>query len=634
VSRQRRPTRADRISSGSSGAEVAHSDSAGHDLGPTWALAILIAAVVAAYANGFQADFVFDGQGGIVNNAEIRRLWPPAYLTNNTRPLVYLTFALNYAAGGLSPPGYFAVNLAIHLACAATLLSVVRQTLLLPKLCERYGSRATSLALATALVWAVHPLQTQAVTYLYQRLESLVSLFILLSLYAFIRSLPSGSRRWQAAAIAASAAGMASKELAVVIPILVLWYDRALVSVSWPALWSVRGRFHALLFSTWGWLALLMISHATLYPRGGIGSAAGVTSWEYARSQSGVILHYLRLWFWPIGQCLDYDWPIAETTAAIVLPALAIGGLLGLTVVGMWRRPELAFVGGWFFVLLAPTSSIVPIRDLAFEHRMYLPSCALAVLTVLTLDGLLERLESRRCWWAAIGGIALFLAILSFERNKAYHSEEIMWRNVLAIVPENARGHLNLSRALLRAGRFEEARPHAAEAARLTPDDAMAHNNLGLCLLQQGAGAEAVAHFQRALELDPKMVEAYLNLGNYYSAEQPQQSLALFREAVRIDPASADAWVNLGVMLLHHERDAASARQAYERAIALHPGHAAAHFNVVVLLSDQGDASGAIRHLSTAAQLNPADREARARLEEIRRELAAAARPRLPAGEN
>ena len=215
---------------------------------------------VAAYHNSFAGPCVFDDVPWIVENPSIRSLWPIGHLLApqsardvGGRPVVSLTLAVNYALGGTDVWGYHAVNLAIHILAAWTLLGVTRRTLLSPRLQERFGSAATPLALMVAILWTVHPLQTEAVTYLIQRTEALVGLLYLLTLYCVIRGATSSrATRWYSAAVAASLLGMATKELMATAPVIVLLYDRTFLAGSFREALRRRYGLYLALAATWG----------------------------------------------------------------------------------------------------------------------------------------------------------------------------------------------------------------------------------------------------------------------------------------------------------------------------------------------------------------------------------------------
>ena len=354
-------------------------------------LLVLVAGVL-VYCNSFDGSFVFDDGPDIVDKEEIRRLWPIwGHLARGSRPLVDLSLAINYHIGQLDVWGYHAFNLVVHLLAGLTLFGVVRRTLLLEGLRSSFGRSAHWLALAVSLIWVVHPLQTESVTYVIQRAESMMGLFYLLTLYGVIR----GSRSqwawwWYAGAGVACALGMSSKPVMITAPFVVLLYDRIFLSRSFAAVLRRRWGLYAVLVASWLVLARSGIIQGVLNPDPrpptvGLGYQ-GFSPMEYAFTQPGVILHYLRLSFWPHPLCLDYRWPVETAPLAIAAPALVILALLALTVWALWRRPRLAFLGAWFFLVLAPTSSIIPIQDVAFEHRMYLPLAGVVVLVVIAGD--------------------------------------------------------------------------------------------------------------------------------------------------------------------------------------------------------------------------------------------------------
>ncbi|MBU0717502.1 MAG: glycosyltransferase family 39 protein, partial [Planctomycetes bacterium] len=327
---------------------------------------ILVAAGVLAYANSFPGDFVFDDGKHIVENERIRRIWPPGELLSCRRPVVELSLAFNYAISGLRPWSYHAFNLAVHLVAGLTLYGIVRRTLeRTPLLCSAAKAAGNSpehqiprglkpaarhtktgnapacqlptsptsvsarwLALVVALIWLVHPLQTQSVTYLIQRGESLMGMFYLLSLYGLIRG--EGSTRtvvWYLLTVCACALGMVSKAVMVSAPLMILIYDRVFLSPTLRQALRRRWGFYVGLASTWGLLWVCGVAPAVLsasHPHATVGFSARDMSWfDYALTQPEVILHYLRLSFWPASLCLDYAWPVVES-ARSAIPAITI----------------------------------------------------------------------------------------------------------------------------------------------------------------------------------------------------------------------------------------------------------------------------------------------------------------------
>ena len=582
---------------------------------------LIIAAGLGVYANSFAGPFIFDDIHSIVENPSLRHLWPLGkLLARTTRPLVDLSLALNYAWGRLDVRGYHAVNLAIHLAASLTLFGILRQALRSERMRVADGETVRWLPLAMTLLWLVHPLQTESVTYLIQRAEALAGFFSLLTLYCAIRGAVGPHRRgWDAAAILSCACGIASKATAVTVPLLILLYDRVFVFPSFRQAIRPRAWLYGGLAATWGLLAVLLATTPHLAEKVGWG-ARGLTPLAYAATQPAVVLHYLTLAVWPARLCLDYGWLLATTAAEIWPPAVLIAILLLAATLWAFRyRPRLGFLGAWFFLTLAPSSSVIPLADLAVEHRMYLPLAAVITLVVLAGERLLRVLiaSSRvRTVVAAtlLIGLVAALGARTIRRNGDYRSEVSIWRDAIVQRPTSARAHTNLCEALTRQGRLQEAIAQCAEALTIRPDSIEAHLNLGVALARDGHPDAAIPHYQEALRLapaspkahtdlatallqqgklqdakahlitalrwQPEFAEAHYNLGNAFADEgRLTDAMAQYAEALRLNPLLADAQNNWGnVLVLQGERDAALAH--YAEALRIDPSHPKARHNV------------------------------------------------------
>jgi tetratricopeptide (TPR) repeat protein len=497
---------------------------------------LIVGALLVAYVNSLAAPFILDDLRSIVRNVHIRHLWPLGNTIQDTsRPVVHLSLALNYALDGYNVAGYHAFNLAVHMLAALTLFGIARRTL-----DAHYGASARWLAVIIALVWALHPLQTQSVTYVIQRAESLMGLFYLLTLYCFIRG--THSEPWYVAALVCCALGMACKPIMVTAPLIVLLYDRTFVAKSVMEALRQRCWFYLGLAATWVLLAWLL----AIGPREWQGSAGpgqvSFSTWEYLRTQPGVILHYLRLMLYPSPLCLDYAWPMARTASEIAHQALVITAMLAATAWAWMHKPWLGFLGAWFFLILAPSSSAIPLADLAFEHRVYLSLAAVAALFVIGGYELCRRVALPvKLGVAAL--VVLGLGCVTIHRNLDYRSELSIWSDTVAKRPNNWRAQSDLGVALERDGRTTEAMVHYEEAIRLKPDYAIAHSNLGVALAKQGQIEEAVAQFDEALRLEPASANALYNLGLAFAKRgQSVRATSCYRRALLVDPYFALAW--------------------------------------------------------------------------------------------
>jgi protein O-mannosyl-transferase len=566
--------------------------------------AVLIAAGLAVYSNSLEVPFLLDDWTRIENNAALRTLWPVwVPMSNTNRPFGCYTLAINYALHGYRVSGYHAVNLAIHLAAGLLLFGIIRRTLAESARTEAYRSASEPLALAIALVWIVHPLETQAVTYVVQRLESLMSLCYLATLYAFIRA--QTSRRpgwWYAGAVACSALGMGTKEVMATAPLMVLWYDRVFVADSWRAIVTRRRLFYLPLAGTWAVLAWAMLHWQWDYASGDLGDVAGVTPLAYLLSQAGVLMHYFRLCFWPRGQCFDYAWPVAHSAREIVPPLLAIGAVFAATLWCSVRRPAWGYLGGWFFVVLAPTSSIVPVRDLAVEHRMYLASAAvfaaaiLAAFTGLEALGHRARLGAREVAVGRLclaGGVVLVLGVLTFQRNATYAGGVSIWQDTVDKAPANARARCNLGDALCKGGQFELAIPVFLEALRLQPNFAVAEHNLGIACYKVGRFDDSTAHLIKAIELRLNYDQAYHNLGSFLCERGLYlDGVRYLATAIELEPRSGKYQNSYGTALYalgEHEK----AIKHLQLAVRIIPKDASVHYNLAnaLLAARQFDAA-------------------------------------------
>ena len=556
------------------------------------------------YSNSLQGPFILDDLHQIVENPAIRRVWPPAWLYAGNRPVPYLTFAANYSLHGLDVYGYHLVNVSIHILASLVLFGVVRRTLKLASLRNRYGGHAHWIALGTALIWMSHPLQTQSVNYVIQRMESLMGLFYLMTVWGFIAAQQSRKPlAWYALSILACALGMATKEVIATAPIIVLSFDRCFVANSWRQILQTRRTYYAGLCATWIALAYFgpwsALQSMLTQPRAGVLTVAAevnsatlnsavdaLTPLSYALSQPGVICHYLRLCLLPIGQCLDPWWPVASTPAQIIPPTLLIVALLAVTFWSLYRHPKWGFLGWWFFLILAPTSTIVPISDLAFEHRMYLPLATIAALFVIGGLEIVQRwkwMMPRRWLFAVIPTVVLLLGTVTYVRNKDYQSAVDIWSDVVEKARHNPRALNNYGLALDEKGELAAALKCFHEVIRVHPDYLQlsdVYMNVGSVHQQLKHFELAVQYTQDALKLAPGNYKAMTNLGiTLITSGDAEAALPLFEKAVELAPNNAEFHTNLGQALIVLRRKEAATRH-FHRALELDPRCDRARYNL------------------------------------------------------
>jgi Tfp pilus assembly protein PilF len=547
---------------------------------PIVCLLTLAIAGVLVYRNALGAPFIFDDLTQILQNPNIQSWqWPWTFIENNRRPLLYATLAFNFHFDGFNAIGYHIFNIRVHIVTAMVLFLLVRKTLGLPSGGELFRKDADLLALASSLVWLLHPIHTQAVTYIIQRAESLMGLFFLTALYCSSEYLSSRRKSWLICAGGSALLAGLTKEVALVLPVMVLLYDRTFISASFRAAIQKNRWLYSVISLTWG---VMIFLYLTTRPEekltAGFGMA-GMTPWLYAVNQPAVILHYLRLILWPVPLVFDYQWP-AVSQLRLLLPSLCVVMLMVLVLGAMYRRFRvLSFLGLSFFILLLPSSSIIPLKDLIFEYRLYLSLSCVAVAVALGLRLFVERFVSQRDRKAffilVVAIVSLILGGVTYQRNKVYLSEESIWLDVIKKQPTNARAYNNLGEYWLRLGRdsaakkcflnsialdtsyadvyanmatvlgkegkVEQAIQYAQQAIVVNPDFAVGYNNLGSALSQIGRYAEAVPYFEKALALGFVREGVLINLAvALHNSGQPQKAVKVLKDALVFNPASSE----------------------------------------------------------------------------------------------
>lgn len=520
----------------------------------------LAAAVAVAFYNAVGAAFVLDDLVGIALNPTIRKLWPPAFTfpesmrtsTVAGRPLANYTFAIDYALGGGDPRVSHLGNVMVHLACALTLFALLRRTFASASVAGTHRRAADWLAFFSSLLWAVHPLTTQAVTYAVQRAESLMALFFLLTLYLLARS--EGGRRpvlWLSASAACCIVGAGAKEVIAVAPLAALLYDRAFMAGSFGAALKKRGWYYGSLTLTWAAVGILLYS--TGMHGGTVGGAVPMSRLDYLAVQGWAVSRYLKLALLPYGLTFDYGemtWlvgePVVYLFTALTAALLAAAGWLAR------RKPATGFPALLFFLILAPTSSFVPILDPVAEHRMYLPLAAAVALAVALAWSWFSRLGARAALTggAVLAVAAVALAAATHARNEVYGSELSLWRDAFEKSPKNSRAAMGIAKALGEAGDAAGALTWYRKAVEVNPGKDVNRYNLGSALLAAGDAVGAAAEFARAVEIDPEYFEARFNLGlALMQAGSPASAVPHFERLMAVSPHDPKMEFNLGKAL-------------------------------------------------------------------------------------
>ena len=544
--------------------------------------------------------------------------WPgvrdgsPVVSSGHYRGLVSLwLWAANFRISGEDPWSYHLVNLLIHFVNATLVYALAWRW-------KRPSDPARRLfAVTAAVVFAAHPVATQAVTYVAQRSTSLATMFLLASLLGWIAFRDVAARgRWLAASVtvATFALGLHTK------PVVLAWPALALGVERWraPRRALDRGAVAVLLvlavLATWRasefapriarWFSANPATVAMPQNTAGPDDAAPRYSpANYARTQPRVVATYIRLLIWPSGQNIDHDVLVTRSVAdtRFVAPAILLLALVALGLIARHRTPIVAFGILVFFATLAPTSSVFPSRDLLFEHRTY----ASVVGFALVVGEVAARapMRGRRAWLAPLI-LALGLGVVTLHRNAVWDTELSLWRDAAAKSPGKARPHLNLGLALQNAGRLDEAAAEYGRALAIRPGHPLALNNLGNVCRTQGNAASAERLFREAIAADSTYAEPWINLGNLaMDRRDPTSAETFYRGALARDRRSLIARYDLAKSLELQQRHVESVAE-YEKVAATRPNDPLFANDLGCARLAAGDVAGAERDLRRAVALD------------------------------
>jgi tetratricopeptide (TPR) repeat protein len=658
------------------------SEQAGLFYKPVIHVLIIVVLGLLAYSNTFQSPFQWDEMDFIVGNPIIRNLdyftdtsraeGLPVYDGLKSRYIGYLTFALNYKLHGFEVLGYHIVNIAIHLINAILVYFLVLLTFHTPfflpphpplaKGRTKEGSLFTIhysrlFAFAVALLFVAHPLQTEAVTYVFQRFASLVSMFYLLSLVLYIKgrlqsqSAESKAQRGKNAmryalgpmlyyslSLLSAVLAMKTKENAFTLPVIITLYEFLFFS----------GPIKTRVLRLVPWLLTLPIVPMTIMGAGGtpgeiisqVRDPASLgyitpTPGDYFFTQFRVIVTYIRLLFLPVGQNIDYHYPLYHSffNPPVFLSFLFLSAIFGAAVYLLVRSHRakgvahgldhsllpaqiamrlIAFGILWFFITLSVESSIIPIPMLINEYRVYLPSVGffLALITGILL--LVQRFpgasfQKAKMFAAILAVIVLAFAGSTYARNVLWKDNVSLWEDVVGKSPDSSRGYNNLGIAYYEKGRNDEAIRMYEHAIALNPSYLDAYMNLGVSYAVTGRLDAAIEKFSAVVATDPKNDEAYLNLGRAYSdLRRPHEAIEYFRGAIAVNPNNSAAFHGLGTAYarLGHLDDALA---AYTRFVELSPHDPEAYRNRALVYQAKGDIANALEDFQQACSLGSRD---------------------------
>ena len=517
-----------------------------------WLALVLLLAGTAAYWNSFGGIFLLDDEYTITDNVDIDN-WKKAFqgpkgAPSSGRPLTSFSFTANFKLGKfLDLPGggrnsavYHATNLLIHLGTGLTLFAFLANTL---RRIPAFATRALVLAFISALLWTLHPMNTSAVTYMSQRAESVMALFFLLCFWACERAARSERHDdWYAAATAFAILAAMGKENAVALSFLVPLYDRAFLHSTWREAWEKRRVLYGLLLIPWALVLWIQFTD----PRGGtvLLQYQVINPLTYLYTQSEGILMYLRKVFWPYPIILDYGWPIILTFSACWAAFLTLTGLVLGTVVACARWPRVGFAGAWLFIILGPSSSVIPIiTEILAEHRMYLPMMSVLALLVCALDLLFTRLRlPAHTLGVLAAAAAVALAGRTHFQNTLYANAVDMWEYNAKHTPDNRRVWYNVCvKSRVDRKDFKRAEEAGLRALQISPDYPDAHMQMAIIYKETNRLAEAERSASTAVQLESDKGYHYSLLADILiQAEKWDAARAVLAEGLKRDEQSQE----------------------------------------------------------------------------------------------
>jgi tetratricopeptide (TPR) repeat protein len=609
-----------------------------------WLLLMLGLLVAAIYANTLGVPYYFDDSYNIRDNRHVRlkQLTLEGLLKAGfespiaSRPLANISFGLNYYLGGDAVFGYHLVNIAIHMITGLLLYLLVHTTLQLsqgtgkdgfehktPEAVSEPGQGWRSLdpgwvAFWTAALWLVHPLQTQSVTYIVQRMNSMAALFFVLSLLLYARGRMARMRRstdarlsaihpyaWFVGSLIGGLLALGSKEIAATLPFFILLYEWYFIQ-ELSASWLKRRAIY--------WLPILLLFFLILFVYLGSNPVERImdtyanrdfTLVQRVLTQFRVVIFYLSLLIWPHPSRLNLEHDFAlsyslfdpvTTLASLV----AVAGMLGLGIYLARHQRISSFCLLWFLGNLVIESSVIGL-ELVFEHRLYLPSMFLILAAILLFC---QYVRSRRLQAILLGMVVLTSAWSTFERNKLWQDELVLFLDCVKKSPHKARPHNALGGAFFDQGRVDEAIVQYNESLRLDPDYASAHYNLAIALAERGDAHAAIAHYREALRIKPEEPAVHTNLGiELYQLGLLDEAKKHYNQALEIDPDFENAHIQLGIALAGSGKISDAIRH-YTEVLRINPESAEARTNLGNIYLRQGQLEQAMQHYARAIEAN------------------------------
>jgi tetratricopeptide (TPR) repeat protein len=563
-------------------------------------IALIVIAGFIAYGNAFRGKFILDDYILVKDNSYIKSCSKLLNLFtkdigagsqnryNSYRPFQMLTYMIDYYLWKLNVTGYHLSNILLHILSALSIFWLV--TILF---------KDQLLSLITSILFVVHPIHTEAISYISGRSDPLATVFMLLTLIFYIKQLREMSAKIYVFTVLSYLLALLSRENAIIVPALLLIYhltfrkkiqSREFLSLLTIAITYIILRMTVLKFTS-SEQALLSPPTTLLQRMPGFFVA---------------ITNYLRLLLLPFNLHMEYGGPLFKFIDLKAISGIIILFSSIIFAIAAKEKHKLVFFSiFWFFTALLPVSHLYPINAYMAEHWLYLPSIGFFLVCAKGLSSLYGRKEYRIPSLIIIVSLVTFYSYLTIKQNDYWKEPAAFYERTIKYVPGSPRILHNLANLYDESGKKEKAITLYKKAIEINPNIAQAHHNLGLTYNEVGNKQEAINSFKKAVALDPNFSQAYNDLGLVYSEiGEKEQAIKYYKKAIEINPNIAKAHYNLGI-IYYGAVNIQEALASFKKAVALDPNFSQAYNNLGLAYSEIGEKEQAIKYYKKAIEIDP-----------------------------
>ena len=569
---------------------------------------------IIVYSNTFHCSFHFDDFRFIVDNFAIKNI-PNLFNHWKFYPCRFITFlsiTLNYHFNGLNVFGYHLFNLAVHLSSAIFVWWLTLLTFSTPAMnTSKITAHARLISLLTGLIFVSHPVQTEAVTYIWQRASSMAALFYLASLCLYVKSrlLVGRGRTYYIFSLIIAIAAMFTKENAVTLPLMILLYEICFFENKKGLNWRYLSPFLLTLFIIP--LTMFITKAEQFKAIQKFEESGGISPIHYLLTQFRVIVTYIKLMFLPLNQNISYDYPISKSIFEFptLISILFLASIIESARHLFFKYRLVAFSIFWFFLTLSLESSIFPLKNIIFEHRLYLPLVGYSMFLVCGVYYILGK-NNIKTMVILLTMVIVFNSILTYQRNKVWKNEVTLWGDAAQKSPFNPRPYNGLAVAYVLLGDLNSALSEYNKAIEIDPNYAEAYNGRGNIYRKQNKLPQALSDYNRVIHLDPTYAEVYYNLGIFYDKQNNlPQALSNYNKAVAINPNLEEAYYNRGNTYTQ-QGDFTRAIADYMKTINIDPNYAKAYNNLGNIYIREGNLAQALSNYNKTIETDPTYTEA------------------------